>query len=132
MTDKPAEDSAVYSIRPNFKQKFRPAIVTKLIHQILADRLTGATYHPDTCSQWTREIADEIKNRLKELDLPRYKYLVNVVIGEMRGEGVRMGCRCFWDADTDNVAQDTFINVSELLVFICYMYNLDALLRNGL
>jgi len=24
-----------------------------------------------------------------ELDLPRYKYVVNVVLGEMRGEGAR-------------------------------------------
>ncbi|KAI8917569.1 Tctex-1 family-domain-containing protein [Powellomyces hirtus] len=114
MAEKTAADdnSAAYNIRPNFKQKFRPAIVQKLIHQALMDRLTGATYNAESCSQWTKEIADDIKNRLKELDLPRYKYIVNVVIGEMRGEGVRMGCRCFWDADTDNVAQDTFINVN--------------------
>nr|KAJ3421103.1 Tctex1 domain-containing protein 2 [Polyrhizophydium stewartii] len=90
---------------------FRPAVVSKSIHQVLADRLTGATYHPDTCSQWTREIADEIKNKLKELELPRYKYIVHVTMGEMRGEGVRIGTRCFWDADTDNIAQDAFMNV---------------------
>ncbi|KAI9089815.1 Tctex-1 family-domain-containing protein [Phlyctochytrium arcticum] len=120
MTEKAVEEPPAYSIRPNFKQKFRPAIASKVIHQILADRLTGATYHPDTCSQWTREIADEVKNRLKELDLPRYKYIVNVVIGEMRGEGVRMGCRCFWDADTDNVAQDTFINDSLFCVAVAF------------
>ena len=24
----------------------------------------------------------------------------------------RMGCRCFWDSDTDNYAQDLFMNVS--------------------
>ncbi|KAL2911640.1 hypothetical protein HK105_208904 [Polyrhizophydium stewartii] len=91
--------------------RFRPAVVSKSIHQVLADRLTGATYHPDTCSQWTREIADEIKNKLKELELPRYKYIVHVTMGEMRGEGVRIGTRCFWDADTDNIAQDAFMNV---------------------
>ncbi|KAJ3224529.1 hypothetical protein HK099_008328 [Clydaea vesicula] len=100
-----------YTLRPNFQKKFRPQIVGKLIKQLLNDRLTGATYHPDTCSQWTKEISDEIKIKLKELDLKRYKYVVNVVIGEMRGEGVRMGCRCFWDSDTDNIAQETFINV---------------------
>ncbi|KAI8823658.1 Tctex-1 family-domain-containing protein [Fimicolochytrium jonesii] len=107
-----AEDAAAYSIRPNFKQKFRPAVVNKIIHQVLVDRLTGAQYSAETCAQWTKEIADDVKNRLKELDYPRYKYVVNVMIGEMRGEGIRMGCRCFWDADTDNVAEDTFINVS--------------------
>ena len=29
----------------------------------------------------------------------------------MRGEGVRMGCRCFWDADTDNYADESYRNV---------------------
>ena len=24
-----------------------------------------------------------------------------------------MGCRCFWDSDTDNYAQDIFMNVRE-------------------
>eukprot|EP00842_Homolaphlyctis_polyrhiza_P000683 jgi/Hompol1/1615/HPOL_002727-RA len=107
-------------IRPNFKQKFRPAVISKTIHGILTDRLTGATYHPDTCSQWTREIADEIKNKLKELDLPRYKYIVHVSMGEMRGEGIRIGARCFWDADTDNIAQDAFMNDSLFCVAVAY------------
>ena len=30
---------------------------------------------------------------------------VNVVIGEQRGQGIKVGCRCFWDSDTDNYAQ---------------------------
>jgi hypothetical protein len=75
-------------------------------------------YNPELTAQWTREIAgstelashmrlrtlrsphltmhvsladaDEIKNKLKsELELPRYKYVVQVLIGEQRGEGVR-------------------------------------------
>ena len=37
--------------------------------------------------------------------------MVQVVIGEMKGEGVRMGSRCLWDAQTDKVAQETFMNV---------------------
>lgn len=49
-----------------------------------------------------------------ELKLPRYKFMVQVVIGEQKGEGVRMGCRCFWDSDTDNYASETFTNVSWL------------------
>ena len=37
--------------------------------------------------------------------------MVQVVIGEDRGACVRMGCRCFWDAETDNYAEDTYRNV---------------------
>ena len=36
-------------------------------------------YNPELTAQWTREIADEIKNKLKtELELPRYKFVVQV------------------------------------------------------
>jgi tctex1 domain-containing protein 2 len=45
------------------------------------------------------------------MDYDRYKFIVNVILGEMRGEGVKVAARCFWDADTDNLAQDTYINV---------------------
>ena len=50
----------------------------------------------------------KIRSRLKDMDLPRYKYMVQVVLGEQRGEGVRVGCRTLWDADTDSFATATF------------------------
>ena len=83
-------------------------------------------YNPELTAQWTREIADEIKNKLKnELDLPRYKFVVQAVVGEQRGEGVRMGCRCLWDADTDNYVEDSYRNETLFCVaavFATYLY----------
>ena len=60
-----------------------------------------------------------------ELDLPRYKIVVQVAIGEKaRGvmvgrtavktraiTGVRVASRCLWDTDTDNYASYSFSNV---------------------
>ena len=73
-----------------------------------------------------RARADEIKSRIKsDLELPRYKIVVQVVIGEQRGEGVRMGCRCFWDPDADSYAEDTYRNDSLFCVaaaFGVYLY----------
>merc|ERR1712167_170137 len=99
-----------YNIRPNFKQKFRPNIVKDIIHNTLTERLADKTYNPENTAQLTKDISDDIKNQLKDLNLPRYKFVVQVVIGEQKGAGVRMGCRCFWDADTDNYAHSTFMN----------------------
>ncbi len=50
----------------------------------------------------------------------RYKLLVQVVIGQQKGEGVRMGTRCFWDAESDNYASDTFTNDSLFCVATAY------------
>ena len=41
----------------------------------------------------------------------RYKYVVQVMIGERREQGLRIGSRCFWDQGTDCQASETFLNV---------------------
>jgi len=119
-------ETALYSVRPSFAEKFRPATVKTLIGAVLSERLADKSYNPELTAQWTREIADEIKNKLKnDLELPRYKFVVQVVVGEQRGEGVRMGCRCFWDADTDNYAEESYRNDSLFCVaavFGSYLY----------
>lgn len=82
------------------------------MEEVLKDKLSGVVYHPDNTSQWAREISDEIKQSLKMQDMDRYKYVVQVVIGEQRGEGVSMSARCFWDQKRDHYVQKTFQNVS--------------------
>jgi len=36
--------------------------------------------------------------------------MVQVVVGEQRGAGVRMGSRCLWDSVTDYKATETLVN----------------------
>lgn len=113
------------SLRPLYKNSFHPADAKRIIKEVLESKLKDKTYNPEITSQWCRDIADDIKIRLKELNLPRYKYVVNVAIGEQRGEGIRIGCRCFWDADVDASAQETFINESlfcSAIAFGVYLY----------
>ena len=64
-----------------------PRLSTPSLHVCYSSR---GRYNPELTGQWTREIADEIKSKLKnDLELPRYKFVVQVVVGEQRGEGVR-------------------------------------------
>jgi hypothetical protein len=51
-------------------------------------------------------------------ELPRYKYVVQAVIGEQRGSGVKLTARCLWDLDTDNYSSDVFLNVSRREIHI--------------
>lgn len=54
----------------------------------------------------------------------RYKFVVQVLIGEKKDQGVRMGTKCFWDAGTDNQATENFMNVCAMPYFICpLVYN---------
>jgi len=57
-------------------------------------------------------ITDSVGHFLIDLELNRYKYIVNVTIMENRSAGARIQCSCAWDMDTDNVAHETFKNVN--------------------
>eukprot|EP00116_Pleurobrachia_bachei_P014122 sb/3474384/ len=94
-----------YIIRPNFKDKFKPALVKEVIQDVINEHLANKTYDPDQAPTWCKNITEAVKERVKQLGMERYKLAVNVVIGEQRGQGIKVGCRCFWDSDTDNYAQ---------------------------
>uniref|UniRef100_A0A4W5QAL3 Dynein light chain Tctex-type 2B n=1 Tax=Hucho hucho TaxID=62062 RepID=A0A4W5QAL3_9TELE len=103
-----------YLIRPSYHHKFKAAVVKECIRDILREQLSGVQYDPDEVGVLSRSLADCIKDKLKDVGFDRYKLVVQVVIGEQRGEGVKMAARCFWDSDTDSYAQDIFMNVSIL------------------
>jgi hypothetical protein len=58
----------------------------------------------------SRQIADRVKYQLKDLGRGRYKYVVQVAIGQQKGQGIQAGTRCFWDFETDAVAYEQFVN----------------------
>ena len=91
-------------------------VAQEIIHGCLNEQLGGKVYDASKVSQWSKAIADNVKSQVKTLGYDRYKIVVEVVIGEQRGEGVRMGSRCLWDSDTDNYASDVYMNDS---LFCC-------------
>ncbi|XP_039930242.1 dynein light chain Tctex-type protein 2B isoform X2 [Hirundo rustica] len=121
--DEAAENT--YSLRPSLQQRFKSSTVKECIHAILKEKLANVQYIPEEMPELTKSLSETITNRLKEEGFDRYKMVVQVVIGEQRGEGVSMGARCFWDADTDSCAHDVFVNDSLFCVvaaFGCFYY----------
>ncbi|XP_068135428.1 dynein light chain Tctex-type protein 2B [Hyperolius riggenbachi] len=114
-----------YVIRPNFQHKFRTAAVKDCIRSVLKEELKSKQYVPEEVPQLTRFLSETIKDKLKDMGFDRYKMVVQVVIGEQRGEGVKMAARCFWDSDTDNYAEEVFMNEYLFCVaaaFGCFYY----------
>jgi len=110
------KDGNTYVIRPNFQHKFRSVMVKEMIHKTLVEQLSGKTYDADMATEWTKTICDSIKDELQTMGYDRYKFIVQVVVAEQRGQGTKMVCRCFWDADSDNYAQDMYMNESLVCV----------------
>lgn len=95
----------------SYREKVPVTAMKEVIHDCLTEKLTGQQYEGEKCHEAARQLADTIRNRLKLLDYDRYKFVVQVLIGERREQGVYFGTRCFWDSNTDNQASDTFTNV---------------------
>lgn len=107
-------------IRPTYSNMFKPEQVKTILKACLTEFLTGKEYNQTETGNWSKEIATIVKNKLKDLKLSRYKFMVQVVIGEAKGAGVRMGCRCLWDAQTDKVAEETYTNDSLFCVAVAF------------
>eukprot|EP01065_Artemidia_motanka_P034993 TRINITY_DN42961_c0_g1_i1.p1 TRINITY_DN42961_c0_g1~~TRINITY_DN42961_c0_g1_i1.p1 ORF type:complete len:123 (+),score=47.17 TRINITY_DN42961_c0_g1_i1:143-511(+) len=105
-------DQETFTLRPDYRKKFRATQAREVMRKVLAEKLDGAEYSADSTSTCAKEAADLIRDRLKGLDFDRYKMIVNVCICEQKGDGVKMGCRCFWDSDTDSYAQEVYMNKS--------------------
>ena len=114
------EASHSYSLRPKMQQKFRSNDVKELIHGILITKLADKSYNTETCTDLAKSICAEIKEKLKQLNYDRYKFIVQCVIGEQKGAGVNMCGRCFWDSDTDNLAESIYMNETLFCVAAAY------------
>lgn len=78
---------------------------------MLKDKLVPKQQNPPSdLNPLSKDIADSIKAKFKENGKERYKYIVQVVLGSQKGQGVQAGCRNFWDADTDGVAFEQYID----------------------
>lgn len=91
-----------------------------IIETVLNEELGGKQYDSSQTGPLTRTIADKIKQKIQELNHRRYKIVVQVLIGEQKGEGLRIATRCLWDPEADNYASYTFINDSLFCAAVAY------------
>lgn len=121
----PEVDAATFSLRPSYEKRFRPAEIRPIVRSILANRLEEQEYKADEIQGISKEIADTIRDKIRKLELERYKILVHCMIGEQRGEGLRASCKMFWDSDTDNYLEEVYMNndlFAVVTVFGIYQY----------
>lgn len=106
-----SEDPNAKIAELSYREKVPVVAMKEILHECLVERLAGQAYEGEKCNEAAKQLADIIRNRLKNLGYDRYKFIVQVLIGERRDQGVYFGTRCFWDANTDNQASETFTNV---------------------
>jgi hypothetical protein len=77
---------AVYlwvEFRLQFRKRFKPKQAESVIHEVLQEKLKGKVYAVDQVTALTKELSEAVKAQLlKELDIPRYKVIVQVLCRE--------------------------------------------------
>ena len=127
----PAEVERNYEIRPKLIMKFTKEKVYDVIKNVLDQKMQSMTgkYNHDDAMQLNKEICDEVKLQLKEdkMNFKRYKILVHCIIGEKKGQGIKIGCRCMWDMTCDSVVSASWEN--EYTYVFCIVYGGLLLLK---
>ena len=109
-----------YHLKPNENQRFYPSKAKIIANEILQGDLEGKVDEKwveewsdfgDEFETLSKDIADKIKEKCKStMDIPRYKIVVQVTIGQMKDQGVKITSRCLWDTTTDNYATVSYQN----------------------
>merc|ERR1719436_690670 len=109
---------------PKDEEVFQPSAVTAAIEKAMKEYFKDKEeYIAEEAKGWTLDVSNDIKAAVKELNIPRYKIIVQVVIGEQASQGIRVASKFLWDVTSDNWASYTFQNPTMFavgMVFGCY------------
>ena len=103
-----------------YKEKVPVQAMKEILQVCLQEQFKDCKYDGEKAGEWSKTLSDTIKEKLKGLGYDRYKFIVQVVIGERREQGIRSGTRQFWDSNTDNMAAENFVNDQLFCVATAY------------
>ena len=101
-----------YRLEPREHERFYPAKVKAIIEQVIKSKLENQEFDITKHKLWAENIVVEIKDLTKQLSIPSYKIVVQCVIGQVMGQGVRVASKCLWDEANDNYSSWTYENAS--------------------
>ncbi len=70
--------------------------------------------------QLVKQLADDIREKVKAMGYERYKLIVQCELGEKKGQAINIVSRCLWDTSTDGFASESY--ESETLFCNCQVW----------
>ena len=109
-----------YRTEPAEDEKFPSSQVHRIISEVFDTNLSDQIYRTREASSLVTFLSTSLSNRVKMIDMPRYKIVVNVVLGQNCNQSLKMATRCLLDASLDNFACATFKNKSMFAIGIIH------------
>ncbi|XP_065057924.1 dynein light chain Tctex-type 5-like isoform X2 [Rhopilema esculentum] len=107
-----------YSMEP--LRRFQEPEVKQIIKSVFIEQLSDKDYTADMCRFTSRVCADIIKEKVKRLFLPRYKFICLVHMGQIGQQSMRVASRCSWDTRVDDFAEYCYMNGTLWAVGLVY------------
>lgn len=112
-TDKPKiKFENTYKMAPEAGNHIAMSKIEEMAEQILRDEIGGKIYNSFHAGQMACSISSKIKTKVKEMNVPRFRIVCQVVVSQAKEQGLEAASRCLWDASTDNFTAVTYQNDS--------------------
>jgi hypothetical protein len=92
-----------YRMEPDNEYRFRPYKLQAKILEVLVEQMKDQTYNSATVNELVKDISRSVHHLMKNFQLPRYKIIIQTVIGQKYDQLLRIASRCLWDPKTDNM-----------------------------
>jgi hypothetical protein len=102
--------------------KFQRHKVQAILKSVLKERMEKQQYDPVKAAQISKHIAEDLREKVKALGYDRYKLVIQVTLGQKKGQAMRIVSRCLWDTSTDSFASEYVEN--ESLYCVCQVFGL--------
>lgn len=94
--------------------------VKKIMDEILEEKLSSQSYDANICRVLCVTLSEDIKSRVKNLGMERFRLICSVSIGSNCGQGILMASRFLWNDYKDNFSTSSFQNASLFAVAVVF------------
>jgi len=113
-----------YIMEPKEQEKFQPKHIEKIAEKVIQEYLKDKDYNVDDAKVWALELSNLVKSAIKDnANIPRYKIIIQSVIGEAAGQCIRVTSKFLWDVSNDNWASVSYRTptlFATVMIFGCY------------
>lgn len=102
------------------KHVFHTHKIKKIMDEILEEKLSTQSYDPTICRELCSSLSEDIKSRVKNLGMERFRLICSVSIGSISGQGILIASRFLWNECKDNFSTSSYQNSSLFAVAIVF------------
>jgi tctex1 domain-containing protein 2 len=112
-----------YRMDPNDENRVDLARLRRVASSVIETAIAGYKYDASQGKQFSLTLADRVRSQIKQLPFSRHKAVVQVVLGQKKGQDLRVASRCMWDLKWDRhmtitkETNDAYVSVTIFLVY---------------